>query len=371
MDHFLKTVPKRRALFLPETLVDVISSATTKSATTKASQHVEAHGIAKALNVNTEVLLEEQQTAAALVAAEESLDITKQQEQYQKLQVDAAVKECSNFQGNHGQHENVDISRQQEELRRYEAQKKAEETNNEVSDTGRKPAEHLYDNPDEFRPRGGGVIRGTSSPPQHRHMKQEPYQPHSSSEQPLPVHAQETSQVPAPSQWQDKPHIHQGQPHGHRAPQDHASYDSRAQAHGEAYNRSYSNQPGCDPPHPNGGGYPAGSNPQVHGDRMTHPNRDVYNRHESGYDPAHYQGGAGPDQHLQQNYQAQGYSEQQLAAADALGPPTPGEVSYNLGVGSLIQLPAADGTIKYGTIKWIGLVQNVQGEIAGIEMVSS
>ena len=48
--------------------------------------------------------------------------------------------------------------------------------------------------------------------------------------------------------------------------------------------------------------------------------------------------------------------------------PVPGE-AYNLGVGSLIQIPAADGTTKYGTIKWIGFVQDVQGEVAGIEMV--
>ena len=50
MDHYLKSAPKRRTLFLPEHCVDVISS------------------------------------------AEGSLDITKQQEQYQKLQVKAAVK---------------------------------------------------------------------------------------------------------------------------------------------------------------------------------------------------------------------------------------------------------------------------------------
>ena len=34
-----------------------------------------------------------------------------------------------------------------------------------------------------------------------------------------------------------------------------------------------------------------------------------------------------------------------------------------------MQLPAVDGGIKYGTIKWIGLVPLVQEEIAGIEMV--
>ena len=213
MDHYLK-VPKKHALFLPESLVDVIPSASTK-----ASQDVEAHGIAEALNVNTEELLEEQRIAATLVA-EESLDITKQQEQYQKLQVDAAVKELSNFQGNHGQHENVNVTRQQEEFRYYEAQKKAEETNNEVSDTGRKQAEHLYDNPDEFHPCDSGVVR-TGTPSQHRRMKQEPHQPQGGLEQPLPVHAKETSQVPAPSQWQDK-----------------------------VCNRSYSNQPEySDPPH--------------------------------------------------------------------------------------------------------------------------
>ena len=53
------------------------------------------------------------------------------------------------------------------------------------------------------------------------------------------------------------------------------------------------------------------------------------------------------------------------------GPLSTGEAdpSHCLGVGSLIQLPATDGSVKYGTIKWIGLIRNVQGNVAGIELV--
>ena len=42
----------------------------------------------------------------------------------------------------------------------------------------------------------------------------------------------------------------------------------------------------------------------------------------------------------------------------------------NLKVGSPVQLPAVDGGIKHGTIRWIGLVPNVSEAIAGIEMVN-
>ena len=42
----------------------------------------------------------------------------------------------------------------------------------------------------------------------------------------------------------------------------------------------------------------------------------------------------------------------------------------NLKVGSPVQLPAVDGSMKYGTIRWIGHVPNVSEEIAGLEMVN-
>ena len=43
----------------------------------------------------------------------------------------------------------------------------------------------------------------------------------------------------------------------------------------------------------------------------------------------------------------------------------------NLTVGSLVQIPTGVPTYpwRYGTIKWIGLIPNVQGKIAGIELV--
>ena len=46
-------------------------------------------------------------------------------------------------------------------------------------------------------------------------------------------------------------------------------------------------------------------------------------------------------------------------------------VNPNLTVGSLIQMPSNEPTspLRYGTIKWIGLISNVQGKIAGIELV--
>ena len=49
---------------------------------------------------------------------------------------------------------------------------------------------------------------------------------------------------------------------------------------------------------------------------------------------------------------------------------TPSTNRHTLTVGSRVQVPATDGTAKYGVIRWIGFVKQVwQEEIAGIEMV--
>ena len=48
-----------------------------------------------------------------------------------------------------------------------------------------------------------------------------------------------------------------------------------------------------------------------------------------------------------------------------------GPVDHNLGKGSVIQIPAPDPShpMRYGTIKWTGLLPHAVGEIAGIELV--
>ena len=58
-----------------------------------------------------------------------------------------------------------------------------------------------------------------------------------------------------------------------------------------------------------------------------------------------------------------------LPAGIAATSSPPGEEAHGLEVGSLIQLPAMDGSVIYGTIKWIGLMPNTYGQIAGIELV--
>lgn len=63
-------------------------------------------------------------------------------------------------------------------------------------------------------------------------------------------------------------------------------------------------------------------------------------------------------------------SQRQPAATDTLIIDPPPEMSYNLGVGSLIKIPTVGGIFKYGTIKWTGHLQpHMQGVVAGIEMV--
>ena len=47
----------------------------------------------------------------------------------------------------------------------------------------------------------------------------------------------------------------------------------------------------------------------------------------------------------------------------------PESPAHNLKVGSPVQLPAVDGSVKYGTIRWMGHVPSVSVEIAGLEMV--
>ena len=46
-----------------------------------------------------------------------------------------------------------------------------------------------------------------------------------------------------------------------------------------------------------------------------------------------------------------------------------GAVNPNLSEGSLIQIPDPSIPLRYGTIKWIGLLPNATGEVAGIELV--
>ena len=58
-----------------------------------------------------------------------------------------------------------------------------------------------------------------------------------------------------------------------------------------------------------------------------------------------------------------------LPAGIAATSSPPGEEAHGLEVGSLIQLPAMDGSVIYGTIKWIGMMPNTYGQIAGIELV--
>ena len=65
-----------------------------------------------------------------------------------------------------------------------------------------------------------------------------------------------------------------------------------------------------------------------------------------------------PDYGMSRKKQERTSSKSQLNSAD-----------QRLELGSLVQLPAADGTPKYGIIRWIGRLPMLQGEIAGIELV--
>ena len=49
-----------------------------------------------------------------------------------------------------------------------------------------------------------------------------------------------------------------------------------------------------------------------------------------------------------------------------------GAVNPNLSEGSLIQIPVSgpSNPLRYGTIKWIGLLPNATGEVARIELVT-
>lgn len=83
----------------------------------------------------------------------------------------------------------------------------------------------------------------------------------------------------------------------------------------------------------------------------------------------HVSSEAPPDPGSYDHTHREPHPEHQLTDSDAVSPPAPEEMSGTLGVGSPIQVPAIDGTIKYGTIKWIGFVPNIQERIAGLEMV--
>ena len=73
----------------------------------------------------------------------------------------------------------------------------------------------------------------------------------------------------------------------------------------------------------------------------------------------HASSGAILDHH---DHLPQGHS---VAASTAYGPP------LNIGVGYLVQIPCPgpEHPMRYGTVKWIGLLPNVVGHLAGIELV--
>ena len=380
---YLMSAPKRHALFLPEAFVEDIPSEVQQSGSSSHPARSDSeHEIAKALNMSHNSLMkqqvelldkaekdktakEDEASLKALEVSEESIDITKQADYYKKLQSESVAQGHVQVQDDQCQLTNVDVSRQQEEMRRYEADKKANSAgdglgdrmgDSKYPDTGRRPSSHIYDEPNP----------PPSPSSRHRHIHQQHLDVNPALDH-WAAHDQETGQ----RGYQNSRHPTYGQQPGYYE-QDPGYQQSRDQY-------LHDQQP---PPQHMRQDFPPGQNQTIpstgHDPRSNLPgeNRDFSQAQVSQSSQGLPPGAQGHPSSAQRPPAqgpppgADGQSAVPLPVfAASTGPPGE-DLSHGLGVGSLIQIPGADGhSVKYGTIKWIGLVPNAQGKIAGIELV--
>lgn len=283
MSHILKAVPKRHALFLPEVLVDPLSSEPKRS-----SHAIEMSNIAADLEVTDQFIQQQEEELkranaakttrddeAALNAiqiAEESLDITKQQLEYERIQ-----SERKQFSGRSNNIQTEGIQNGTKRGVDGHCLGRASNVDNRTSGFNSdnvgledKRKHHVYD---EIH----------TTPPQRHFSQPEPSSEHAS---PFP----------------DSRHLDTDQ-----AKQNYLAQDSQ--------------------------------------------HRQLHQNHHRGAHTSQFEDTA----------------QDTLIASTGLQD----DSNSSLSVGSLIQIPSKLQTDpwKFGTIKWIGTIANVQGIIAGIELV--
>ena len=325
ISQLLPAAPRRRALFIPEALVEkapnqVESSldfspqqlAAQKKAYEKAEKSKSGHAPSSehSLNLSPDELTaqrkafekaekdkistDDKASIEALVVADQSINITEQQEAYKKLQ----AKSRSNVEDDvsHGRNP---VSQGREGCGEFR--------NVEDDRMQRQASKHTYEDVERYNPSS-----------QHQGLHQREQLPR------VDIH-REVNQRQNEVQVHDLPFAH----HMRNKPEQSQESESRngSQTESETWNQ------------------------------QRQPERDQYGGdNQWSSDPS-----ARP-------HQGATYPSDVRADATSAGE---GPVDHNLGKGSLIQIPAPDSThpMQYGTIKWTGLLPHAVGEIAGIELV--
>ena len=414
MDHLI-SAPKKHSLFLPEPLVENIPKAGgSKSSPRPGSESSPRPGrsdtaqeLAGVLDMSEDSLMKEHVEALkevekeaaieAMKAAEQSIDFNKQQAYYEQLQAESAAK--GQLKGDQNAKENPAVSQQQEDLRRFESQKRAQDRNNAGDglgdhmgdnnnpNAGKHASSHIYDEPEQFLDAGRGGA-GAPAPydpryspsSQHRQIHQKQHDGRPAHEQVVPydqgVGGQPGDRQPGHGRHQETSFGQEPSTHGYPPQNAGAEHNLGYQQDRDQYHRGQ--QP---PPQHMRQDFPPGQNQTIPGagrDPRTEYQSNLPGENRDFSQAPVFQSSQGPSTGAQGHpFSAQGPppgADGQSAVhpsglAASTGPPPGEDLSHGLGVGSLIQIPAADGSVKYGTIKWIGLIANVQGKIAGIELV--
>ena len=335
MSHILKSTPKVHALFLPEALVDpedvnVASIASDLKLTHNELMKQQKEGLKQAQKAISD--REGENAIKALKAAEESLDITRQREAYV----------------------------------RYEAEKEARERSNVRERSGSGSHSHKPSSkPDDQGYYGAGDAgTGTS------HTSGVKRDSHSAEGAHISRHDYSRNA-------DDAGHGHSGNWHdagrGNKPARAGGNKPGTQQGGGGTPRRPehvYDTATPSTPPTKRYMSQPDQRN-QAHGGDSSIPKQysvDV-DDHRDYPKPLHdelYQRRLKP---LQEQGQDDHSLTPSVAAAAELDDDS--STDFGLAVGSLIQIPSHDpkNPLKYGTIKWIGFVQNVKGKIAGIELV--
>jgi hypothetical protein len=361
MSQLLPGVPGKHALFLPATLVEKLQGDPTQP------QLESERSLAKQLNLSPEEMREQKEamteaerkaTEDVLLAAKESLDITKQQEALK--QYNEAKRRGSNHI-----YDVIPAGGQSPDRHRHILQETpvgrnqgygsshAEQSQSQMyGDTSCKERCHADAQQDQF-----------NQPHQHDRNQHDQLREHDAT---APQYDRNQGDRPheydATSQYgrqHNSQHSSRAN-HQYNRPEDATQFGQDGQQYPNVKDGYYSGQQGAQFHHAasyNQGVY--GPDQEIHSNPANHwQNREVHPYPAVPYS----QGGYGQEQEAHSAQFSQ--RDQDVHAATGSG------VS-SLSVGSLIQIPAPEPKqgMQYGTIKWIGTPTAVKGRIAGIELV--
>ena len=395
MEHHLRHFPKNHSLFIPEVLVELEKKQDTKhpgvegmTLTRIAKDHnatlPEQEELLKLAEKAKKVKhsnsnLDKESIETMQVVKESISNIDRQKEEYERLQ--AKAKEGEIFGST-----SRDLNHTYEDIQNLQCHDMGENLHSSNSTTGKQPNSHgkLGDpqwqySEHHLTDQGQNANQHYSTAREHRGLEQN--QPHGANlrqqqgANQWQPHGTNQWQQQGANRWQkdtDTAAPYRGNPADTAYSASAEQYDQRINTGGMGISQSPLDSPGRH--HRNTPGYQDDASRQKNEDLHQHSssrNEQQLSRCEikaSHNDPRSKQ-----SQNLPIHDRDEGDVQRELGERQNVKAAT-GDVdpaSMNLGVGSLIQIPSSDQEIlRYGTIKWIGLLPNVQGKIAGIELVN-